>query len=226
MKAWYLGIKPFGVPLFFNPTSLLLFLLMLPYGVSTAVSLFIVLMVSLIIHEYGHVLAGQTMGFRVSSVETQMFGAVAKIDSPMASYPHAELITAIAGPLTSLALALVTLPFMLLGKPWVLQWACMVNFVLAIFNILPIFPMDGGRVLRALVSMRKGPRKATEAAVVVTFIMAALTATAGLIFWHSFWIAIIMVIVIMMALAERRIVRDLYPREHRARSKKDDLRLN
>lgn len=214
MRSWNTGLRPLGVPLLFHPLSLILLVLLMPYGIAPAISMFAVLILSLVAHEYGHVFAAQKVGFQVICVETQIFGAVARIASPMTGHPHAELVTAIAGPLTSLALAVITLPFMLLGAPWILSWMSMINFVLAIFNLLPIFPMDGGRVLRALIAIRKGPRPATEAATFVTFVMAGFLAAAGFFFLHSIWIAIIMAFVISMAIAERNAVRDMYPRRY------------
>jgi len=222
MKPWYSGLSPFGVPLYFNPTALLWIVFFIPYGLSAALAMFVILMLSLIVHEYGHVLVGRRMGFGTSHVETHMFGAAASITSPMEQHPHAELVTSLAGPVTSAVLGLVLLPFLYIGGPWFLVWGCKINFVLAVFNILPIFPMDGGRILRALISIRKGVRKATNAAAVVTLIMALILGGLGLVM-GDFWIAMIMFLVIMMARQERRIVMEKYPEEKRPES---DIWLN
>ena len=225
MKAWNSGVSPFGVPLYFNPTSLIWLVFFMSYGMGTAIGMFIVLMLSLIIHEYGHVLVGRRMGFGTSHVETHMFGAAAYITSPMENHPHSELLTAIAGPITSAILGLICLPFVYLGGPWPLVWACQLNFILAVFNILPIFPMDGGRVLRSLISTKKGVRKATEIATIVTFVMASILGGLSL-FMGDFWILMIMGMIAWMAVAERRRVRELFPEQPKPVTPDKDIWMN
>jgi len=112
---------------------------------------------SLLAHELAHALVARRRGVRVKGIVLWIFGGVAKLegDSPD---PRAELEIVGAGPLTSLGLAAVGgLAAVVLGAVGTsallvssLAWLAGINALLALFNMLPAFPLDGGRILRAL----------------------------------------------------------------------------
>jgi len=116
---------------------------------------------SIILHELGHSLVAIARGIRVQSITLFIFGGVAQTEreSPTAA---TEFWIAIAGPAVSVCLAGV---FYLLGT-WLApfgdavteacSWLARINFILAVFNMIPGFPLDGGRVFRALVWMATG----------------------------------------------------------------------
>lgn len=123
--------------------------------------------VSILIHELSHALVGRAQGIPINAITLFVFGGVAQLERE----PHAwraELWMAIAGPITSLVLGLL---FLVLGGMFagpvdlddgeralaalnptatVLLWLGPVNIILALFNLVPGFPLDGGRVLRAI----------------------------------------------------------------------------
>jgi Zn-dependent protease len=109
---------------------------------------------SVLAHELGHSLVAIRSGLPVHSITLFIFGGVAQI-SREPSRPAQEFFIAIAGPIVSIALGLL---FGALALPLnpnaplaaLAHWLSQVNFVLALFNLLPGFPMDGGRVLRAI----------------------------------------------------------------------------
>ncbi|MBI2892350.1 MAG: site-2 protease family protein [Deltaproteobacteria bacterium] len=125
---------------------------------------------SILAHELSHALVGRAQGIQVDSITLFIFGGVANLQSEPAS-PRAELLMAVVGPVTSIALGIL---FVLLGVAWtpvavlprgaqaiqvvraagpaatVLLWLGPINIVLGLFNLVPAFPLDGGRVLRAL----------------------------------------------------------------------------
>lgn len=125
---------------------------------------------SLLAHELSHALVAQRNGIDVEGITLWMLGGVAKLEGEAAT-PGAELRIAGVGPLVSLVLGL------LFGLLWwvsggllgdgltreVLQWLAIINVVLAVFNLAPAAPLDGGRILRALLWWRRGDR--TSAAV-------------------------------------------------------------
>src|SRR5687768_7316648 len=134
-------------------------------GVLTAV----LFCVSLLAHELAHWLMARRHGIRVRGITLFFFGGVAEITS-LPKTPAAEFLVAIVGPLMSLALA---------GGFWLLSvvpelprsvavpsgWLASTNLALAAFNMLPGFPLDGGRVFRSLVWRLSGsPRRATQVA--------------------------------------------------------------
>jgi Zn-dependent protease len=128
-------------------------------GAVGAVGLF----VSVILHELSHSLVARRYGLRMRGITLFIFGGVAEMDEEPPS-AQAEWMMAIAGPMVSLVLALgfsgmaqvgarVGWPLPVTG---VLSYLGMINRLLAIFNLVPAFPLDGGRVLRAMLWRWKG----------------------------------------------------------------------
>ena len=125
---------------------------------------------SVLLHELGHALTARRYGILTRSITLYPFGGIAALTrEPTRS--HEELWIALAGPAVNAALALLALPLALLGFPGAAMFAAM-NLALGIFNLIPAFPMDGGRVLRAWLSRRKGRFLATEQALGVSKIFA------------------------------------------------------
>lgn len=136
-------------------------------GALGAVGLF----ASVLLHEMGHALVAQRRGMKMRGITLFFFGGVAEMsDEP----PNArtEFLVAIAGPAVSFALAILGLGVLLLGSLgnlWslparaVLGYLATINGFLGLFNLIPAFPLDGGRVLRAVLWAWKGSlRKATR----------------------------------------------------------------
>lgn len=109
---------------------------------------------SLVLHELGHSLVAQRLGVGVRSITLFVFGGVAQLDSEP-KRPRDEILIAVAGPLVSLALAVTfeglarVVDSEMAGG--MLTWLGRINWMLALFNCLPGFPLDGGRVLRGIV---------------------------------------------------------------------------
>lgn len=127
---------------------------------------------SLLLHELSHAMVARHFGLRVPRITLFLFGGVAELEEEP-SAPKDEFWIAIAGPIMSLALALLfwivaTLEALVGISPpaqAVLGYLSLINLVLAIFNMLPAFPLDGGRVLRAALWWNSGDIvRATEIA--------------------------------------------------------------
>jgi Zn-dependent protease len=120
---------------------------------------------SLLAHELGHALVARRAGLRVRGITLWLLGGVAQLEDEPAS-PRDELRVAIVGPGVSLALAvafgLAAFGLSALGGPAVAvaitAWLAVGNTALAVFNLLPAAPLDGGRVLRGLLWRRHGSR--------------------------------------------------------------------
>ena len=126
---------------------------------------------SVLVHELGHAVVARRLGVPVSAIGLHFFGGAAQ----MAGMPRTardEIAIAAAGPAVSLALAGAGLGLgHLLGSP-VIALVGWINLVLAIFNLIPALPMDGGRILRALLTRRLDYVRATDAAVKVARVVA------------------------------------------------------
>ena len=126
---------------------------------------------SIILHELGHTLVARAFGLPIKSITLFVFGGVAEMEGEPKA-PRAELFMALAGPLVSVALGFgfsLLANFLEGSAPTeyhaVLHYLGTLNFTLAAFNMAPAFPLDGGRVLRALIWLVTGDSlKATRIA--------------------------------------------------------------
>jgi len=120
----------------------------------TAIIASSLLFASVVAHELAHSLVGRANGIPIVSITLFIFGGVAQMTRE-AEKPRAELLMAAAGPLCSLALGLVfgaifLIPVFPSMIREVLFWLAAVNGMLAIFNLVPGFPLDGGRIFRSI----------------------------------------------------------------------------
>lgn len=129
---------------------------------------------SVVLHELGHSLVARKKGGYIHEIVLYPFGGAAKI-SNIPVKPIDEILVALAGPAVSLVLAVL-----FSGFGGVLAYISNANLFLFGFNILPVFPMDGGRVLRASLSTRKGRVEATRIAVTVGKYFCILFVVVGL----------------------------------------------
>lgn len=172
--SWKIG-RVAGIDLYLHATFLVMMgvLALSPYGMG-AVLLVSALFGCVLLHELGHALTARRYGIPTEDITLYPIGGVARLHR-MPRAPGAELVIALAGPAVNVALALI---FSMLGQllgavsPAIASGAIgsfvhellLVNLLLAGFNLVPIFPMDGGRVLRALLSIPIGRLRATEIA--------------------------------------------------------------
>ena len=126
-------------------------------GVVGGVVLTFAFFASILAHEFGHALVARRYGVNTQSIDLWALGGVARLDreSPSA---RADGLIAIAGPAVSLLIGVVAVPLSFLLQSNVLVIAGALNIVLAVFNMLPGAPLDGGRVLRAVRWARTGDK--------------------------------------------------------------------
>src|SRR5690349_18387642 len=140
--------------------------------------IFILLLFACVLaHEFGHILTARAFGVPTPDVTLLPIGGVARL-ARIPEEPRQEFLIAIAGPLVNVAIAVVLL---LLGahldprdlvamessRISLIDRLAEVNLFLAVFNMIPAFPMDGGRVLRALLAIKLGHVRATEIAATI-----------------------------------------------------------
>lgn len=152
------------------------------------------LLLSVIVHELGHALVARRYGIETREIMLTPVGGLARLDG----YPQglAELAIAIAGPLVNLILAIAV--FLGLASaglpPWgagavvdlpsALQWLLIGNLGLFALNLLPAFPLDGGRILRAALSFPMGQERATKIATRLGMVLAGFLGLAALMPWQ------------------------------------------
>jgi len=133
-------------------------------GAVEGVGFTLLLFLCVLLHEFGHAFAARAYGIRTPDITLLPIGGVARLER-MPDKPVQELVVAVAGPAVNVAIALVLVAFMAAklrmsdltgidrGGGGLLENLLAVNVMLVAFNAIPAFPMDGGRVLRALLAM-------------------------------------------------------------------------
>jgi Zn-dependent protease/CBS domain-containing protein len=173
-------------------------------GVLTVIGIF----TCIVLHELGHSLVAQRYGIEVSEIVLYPIGGVARMQKLPA--PHAELWIALAGPAVNVVIASIlyaALHFSGGLAPWDQVWLTPGHFwqkilysnaLLIGFNMIPAFPMDGGRVLRALLALGLGETRATEIAAYIGQVLALVMGLVGI--WSGFNIVLVLIaIFIFMA---------------------------
>lgn len=200
--SWSFRIgRLFGIDIFVHFTFLLLlaFILFTSYASSGSTALavretlFVVMIFTIVVmHEYGHALTARRFGVATRDITLLPIGGVARLER-IPENPMQEFLIAIAGPAVNVALAIIcfglmvaqgqmfpsSLPNLLEGP--LLPRLLYVNVMLVVFNLIPAFPMDGGRVLRSLLAMNMDYVRATQIAAWVGQMFAVLMGFVGLI---------------------------------------------
>ncbi len=210
LGRWRIG-SLLGFPVEISWSFLLLLAVsLLAFGGLTAVFVTLVAFACVLLHELGHAVVARSLGVRVSSIELGFFGGAAKMVELPRSANH-EIAIAAAGPAVSLMLA--GLGFALgavLGSP-LLSLVGWINAVIAGFNLLPALPMDGGRILRALLTRRYDYVRATDKAVSVARGFAIAFGVIGLVY-GPLQLALLAPVLWMMGTQERWMARMLAER--------------
>ena len=150
-------------------------------GLTAAIGLF----VGVVFHELGHSLVAIRYGYPIDSITLWIFGGLAQLTDQPDDWKQ-EFLIAIAGPIVSILVGVVSYLLMIItptqfdGVVFVLAYLALLNIALAGFNMLPAFPMDGGRVLRSLLARNRPFARATQIAAEVGKLFALLMGIFGL----------------------------------------------
>jgi Zn-dependent protease/CBS domain-containing protein len=171
-------VRIFGVPIRLHFTFLLLLIFLLFIGIgekqsgATTALYILALFASVLLHEVGHALVARWYGIRTREIVMYPIGGVSHLESQPKG--REELLISIAGPLVNLLIAVILLatqrdfaPLETLRVPTdanLIERIALGNLLLGLFNLLPAYPMDGGRVLRSLIAFRKSEDEATRIA--------------------------------------------------------------
>ena len=209
-----------GVPVRVHFTVFLMLFLFGGGGIVWTLYLCLAVLLSVALHELGHTVVSQRYGVNVRDIILTPVGGVARLEG-LPENPRHEIRVALAGPYVSLLLFLLGfilyLGFANLRMRFPAEaaaWFAGLNLVLLLFNLLPSFPMDGGRVLRGWLSQRKGALEATRIASQVGKYMSIAFIVLGLSS-GNYSLAVIGLFIFMAAGSEYRMmqVRDWQERQ-------------
>ena len=221
---WSISIgRVFGITLRLHVTFLI-FLAFIAYGgfqdggatgAGWAVAMFGTIFACIALHELGHSVVAQSLGVQVKSITLLPIGGIAALRS-IPENPWHEIAITVAGPMVNAAIACALIPvtgipshLLLVEMPrdlhGLLLSLAQANITLFLFNFIPAFPMDGGRLLRAVLALVVPYRQATTIAATVGQGMAIVFVLVGLKL--SFWLVIIGAFIFMGAEGEDRVVR-------------------
>jgi Zn-dependent protease len=223
--SWKLG-RIAGIDVFLHPTF---FLILLLPGVAANLPLVLALFGCVLLHEYGHALTARKFGIGTVDITLYPIGGVARLVR-MPRAPGAELLIALAGPAVNFAIASGLLAMLSVGGLAVLSDRTQlffleliaINLVLGCFNLIPAFPMDGGRVLRALLSGWIGRGRATTFAASVGKALAVGFGIYSLLTLNLIQVALAWFIYRAAAAEEAGVLADEYRRSHTASVVEED----
>lgn len=225
MQGWSINLfRLFGIQLSVHAT----FFLLLAYagyegwrsdgptGLLWHILLTCCFFVCVVLHELGHSLTARRYGVRVPRILLLPIGGMAEMEQ-IPRRPSAEFLITLAGPAVNFAIVALLLPFgwrYLLGlEPMPdfsaaelvtqLLWA---NLIMGIFNLLPVYPMDGGRILRSILALWLPYMNATWWAVSITRVLAPVFAAVAVFYFDWLMLGVLFIFIFLTAGAEYRVL--------------------
>ena len=192
-----------------------IFLFLLLFLITSQFEIYIIVMIFAIIHELGHLLAGVILKFKVDEIKLTPMGVRLQFKIENREYNKKvkkgnllnvkKAIIAIAGPITNLAILIVLIILKNIGlnftNTYIYQIIIYSNLLIAIFNMLPIYPMDGGRVINEILKIMVGNKKAYKITYILSKTMLIiLTAISSIAILYLENIAIVFIIMYLWCL--------------------------
>lgn len=202
--------------------DLKIFLFLLLFLITSQFEIYIIVMIFAIVHELGHLVAGLALGYKVEEIKLTPMGLRLQFKVKSKEYNEKikngnrlnvkKAIIAIAGPITNLIIFIVLILLQKLDftftNTYIYQIIIYSNILIAIFNMLPIYPMDGGRVINEILKIIIGYKKAYKITYILSkTLLIILTAIASISILYLKNIAILFIIMYLWCLELQEIRR-------------------
>ena len=205
--------------------DLKIFLFLILFYFTKQIEVYAMMMFFAIIHEFGHLFAGLTLGMRPESMEVMPYGVSINFKIMPKDYNEKikcgnilelkKVFVAIAGPIINVIIMLVSLQFDNVLVSYV-------NLLLAIFNLLPIYPLDGGRILKAFLHIFLGKRKAERYTNYLSFVsLLIVTFVSSIAIYQLKNIAIFVIVIVLWAIYIREDI--IYKKRNKIYGKIDNI---
>ncbi|MCK5405931.1 MAG: site-2 protease family protein [Candidatus Krumholzibacteria bacterium] len=177
-----------------------------------ALLLILAVFVCVVLHEFGHSLQVMRYGIRVRDIVLLPIGGMARAER-IPENPRQEIIVAISGPLVNFGLAAILFGVMWIsGTPMAPENGFLanlfaINILLGVFNLVPAYPMDGGRILRALLAFKFSYLRATRHAKNVGQVIALAFVVIGFVYHELIMLPVIAVFIYFGAISEENMIR-------------------
>lgn len=186
--------------------DLKIFLFILLFYLTKQIQIYAMIMFFAIIHELGHLLAGILLGMKPDKFEIMPYGIAVSFRLTPNDYNKKirnanilelkKILVALAGPITNLIIIIITLHLKL--DIFSMMSVVYSNFLLMAFNLMPIYPLDGGRIIKGLLHIRFGRRKAEKYINTISFLfLILLTFVSSIVIYKAENIAIFLIIVVL-----------------------------
>jgi Zn-dependent protease len=226
MLGWSINLfRIFGIQLAVHATFFLLlayaaydgWMTAGPAGLVWRVLVTVLFFVCVVLHELGHSLTAQRYGVVVPRILLLPIGGMAEMND-IPRRPSAEFLITIAGPAVNFLLVALLLPFSwryALGIETTVEFSgaelitqlLIANLIMGTFNLLPVYPMDGGRVLRSILAIWLSYLSATRWAVMITRVVAPVLAFVAVYFLDWWMLAVLFIFILIAGNTEYRILR-------------------
>lgn len=196
--------------------DLKIFILLVLFYFTKQIHIYASLMIFAMIHEMGHLLAGLLLGMKPEKIEIKPFGFSISFQLTTKDYnikvkkanllEIKKMIVALAGPITNLIIIIIALNMP--GNLWQTLIVIYTNILLILFNILPIYPLDGGRILKEIISIRSGIKKSyyyINKISNITMICLMFISSILLLYIHNIAILIILVYLGYLVIKQNKI---------------------
>lgn len=201
--------------------DLKIFLFIFLFLITSQIEMYILLMIFAIIHELGHVLAGLILKFKPKEIRLTPVGLQVSFSIDSIEYNEKvnrakvlnikKALIALAGPLTNLFISSSIILFGMLYKEiqytYIYQIVIYANLLIALFNLIPIYPMDGGRVLKEVLQIIFGKKKAYKITYIISktvLILLTMLSSIAILYVHNIAILIIIAYLWYLEVAEIR----------------------